>query len=43
MKIRVKLGEIPVRKNVGKIMQNADIRRLKSKSANFTCYPILNI
>ena len=28
MKIQVKSGEIPVRKNVGKIMQNVGSRRL---------------
>ena len=41
MKIQVKSGEIPVRKNVGKIMQNFDSRRLTPKSAKLKCYPIL--
>ena len=36
-------GEIPVRKNVGKIMQNVDSRRLTIKSAKLTCHPILQI
>ena len=41
MKIQVKSGEIPVRKNFGKIMQNVDSRRLTPKSAKLTYYPIL--
>ena len=43
MKIQVKSGEIPVRKNVGKMKQNVDSRRLTPKSAKLTCYPILKI
>ena len=43
MKIQVKSGEIPVRKNFGKIMQNFDSRRLTPKSAKLKCYPILKI
>ena len=42
-KIQVKSGEVPVRKNFGKIMQNVDSRRLTPKSAKLTCYPILEI
>ena len=41
MKTQVKSGEIPVRKNFGKIMQNVDSRRLTPKSAKLTYYPIL--
>ena len=41
MKTQVNLGEIPFRKNVGKMKQNVDNRRLKS--ANLTRYPILKI
>ena len=41
MKIQAKSEEIPVRKNVGKIMQNVDSRRLTPKSAKLTYYPIL--
>ena len=37
MKIQVKSGEIPVCKNVGKIMQNVGSRRLTPKSAKLTC------
>ena len=37
MKIQIKSGEIPVFKNVGKIMQNVGSRRLTSKSAKLTC------
>ena len=37
MKIKVKSGEIPVRKKVGKIMQNLSSRRLTPKSAKLTC------
>ena len=43
MKIQVESGEIPVRKNVGKIMQNVVSHTLTPKSAKFTCYPILKI
>ena len=35
--IQVKSGEIPVRKNDGKIMQNVGSRRLTPKSTKFTC------
>ena len=41
MKIHVKLGEILVGKDVGKIMQNADSPRVTPKSAKWTSYPIL--
>ena len=34
MKTQVKSGEIPVRKNFEKIMQNLDSRRLTPKSIN---------
>ena len=37
MKIQVKSGEIPVRKNVGKIMQNVGRRTLTTKAAKLTC------
>ena len=37
MKIQVKSGEIPVCKNVGKIMQYVGSRRLTPKSAKLTC------
>ena len=43
VKIQVKSGEIPVGKNLGKIMQNVDSHRLTPKSAKLTCYPILKI
>ena len=43
MKIQVKLGEIPVRKNVGKLMQTVGSRRLTPKLAKSTYYPILKI
>ena len=43
MKSQVNSGEIPVRKDVGKIMQNVGSRRLTSKSAKLICYPILKI
>ena len=43
MKTQVKSGEIPVRKNFEKIMQNLDSRRLTPKSAKLTCYPIPKI
>ena len=33
MKIQVKSGQMPVGKNVAKIMQNVGSRRLKTKSA----------
>ena len=36
VKIQVKSGEIPVRKNVGKIMQSVDSFRLRSKSAKLS-------
>ena len=36
-------GEMPVRKGVGKIMQNVGSRRLTSKWAKLICYPILKI
>ena len=36
MKIQVKSGEIPVRKNVGKFIQNVGSRRLTPKSAKLT-------
>ena len=41
MKIHVKLGEILVGKDVGKIMQNADSPRVTPKSAKWISYPIL--
>ena len=37
IKIQVKSGEIPVCKNVGKIMQYVGSRRLTAKSAKLTC------
>ena len=37
MKIQVKSGEIPVRKNVGKVMRKVDSRRLTPKLAKLTC------
>ena len=43
MKTQIKSGEIPVRNNVGKIMQNVDSRILTPKSAKITCYPVLKI
>ena len=43
MKIQVKLGETPVRKNVGKLMQTVGSRRLTPKLAKSTYYPILKI
>ena len=43
MKTQVKSGEIPVRKDVGKMKQNVDSRRLTPKLAKLTCYPILKI
>ena len=43
MKIQVKSGEIPVRKNAEKIMQNVDSHRLTPKLAKLTCYPIVQI
>ena len=43
MKIQAKPEEIPVRKNVGKIMQNVDSRRFTPKSANLMCYPLIKI
>ena len=43
MKTQVNSGEIPFRKNVGKMKQNVDNRRLTPKSANLTRYPILKI
>ena len=43
MKIQVKSGETPVRKNAGKIIQNVDCRRLTLKSTKLTCCPILKI
>ena len=36
MKTQVNSGEIPFRKNVGKMKQNVDNRRLTPKSANLT-------
>ena len=43
MKIQAKSEEIPVRKNVGKIMQNVDSRRFTPKSAKLMCYPLIKI
>ena len=43
MKSQINSGEIPVRKDVGKIMQHLGSRRLTSKSAKLICYPILKI
>ena len=43
MKTQVKSGEMPVRKNVAKMKQNVDSRRLTPKLANLICYPILKI
>ena len=40
-KIQVTSGEIPVLKNLGKIIRNIDSRTLTSKSAKLTCNPIL--
>ena len=37
MKTQVKLREIPVHKNVGKLKQNVDSRRLTLKLATLTC------
>ena len=37
MEIQVKSGEIPVCKNVGKIMQNVGSRKLTPKSTKLTC------
>ena len=37
MKIQVKSGGTPVRKNVKKIMQNVGSQRLSPKSAKWTC------
>ena len=37
MKTQIKLGDIPVRKNVGKFMQNVGSRRLTPKSTKMTC------
>ena len=41
--MQVKSGEIPVCRNVGKMKQNVDSRRLAAKSAKLTCYLILKI
>ena len=41
MKTQIKLGDIPVRKNVGKFMQNVGSRRLTPKSTKMTCQPKL--
>ena len=43
MKTQVKSGEIQVRKNVGKMKQNVDSRRLTPNSAKLTRYQILKI
>ena len=43
MKTQVKLREIPVHENVGKMKQNVDSRRLTPKLAKLTCYEILEI
>ena len=43
MKIQVKSGEIPIRKNVGKILQNVDSRRLTLKWAKLAYYSTLKI
>ena len=43
VKIQLKSREIPVDKNVGKMKQNLDTRRLTPKSAKLTCYSILKI
>ena len=43
MKTQVKSGKIPVHKNVGKMKQNVDSRRLTPKSAKSTFYLILKI
>ena len=43
MKIQAKSEEIPVRKNVGKIMQNVDSHRFTPKSAKLMCYPLIKI
>ena len=37
MKIQVKSGELPIYKNIGKIMQNAGSRRFTPKSAKLIC------
>ena len=41
MKTQVNSGEIPVRKDVGKFMQNVGSRRLTPKSAKLIGYPTL--
>ena len=43
MKTQVKSGKIQVRKNVGKMKQNVDSRRLTPNSAKLTRYQILKI
>ena len=43
MKIQAKSEVIPVRKNIGIIMQNVDSRRRTPKSAKLTSYPVLKI
>ena len=43
MKTQVNSGEIPVRKDVRKIVQNVGSRRLTPKSAKLICYPIPKI
>ena len=43
MKIQITSGEIPVRKSVGKTMQNVVCRKLTPKSKKLKCYPILKI
>ena len=42
-KVQVKSGEIPVLKNLRKIIWNVDSRSLTPKSAKSTCHPILKI
>ena len=43
IKIQVKSGELPVLKNLGKVIRNVDSRSLSPKSAKLTCHPILKI
>ena len=43
MKTQVNSGEMPVRMDVGKIMQSVGSHRLTPKSAKLICYPILKI
>ena len=42
-KVQVKSGEIPVLKNLRKIIRKVDSRSLTPKSTKWTCHPILKI